>query len=511
MYIEQYLVEKHFRDTEKLVRDVKIEAISNWLLSFGYFPESNILPPTFITKEYSLQNDPYNKNIKDLTRRHLANISYPKSLLTSRQFSIQHPWNYHDIIFYLKEKWDAILDILFHHSLRIYSYSLPIPVTKGDSCSLSKLRAGRLIYEWIQMAENDLISDAVSYKILAKTDITNFYSSIYTHSIAWAIEGREEAFADKEYTLVGNKIDRIIQYANDGRTNGLPVGSALSDLIAEILLSDIDRRVSVNLNKVNFIAVRFRDDYRILCQNKDDAKEVLRELSHQLSKINLSLNENKTQITKLPDGLYRKHDREYFPYSLRNKKKISFKTFEHTYLVALEIHRTNKGTSIIEKFLSELFDKNNMLKIVFASKSVLKLNQIKKLISLMFLMKRESEKILCHILSILECIYLQEKELRSQLKPFLKSIISSEIGLASKKGSAFEIVWYIFFSRFISLGITNFSDLINNQQIQSNPFLQCMLTSQNKLFPETKIPLFKKPKECKGTSLVNHLDVFDKR
>jgi hypothetical protein len=510
MYIEQHLVEKHFRDTEKMIRDVDINLISDWFLEYGYFPENNILPPTFITKDFSLQNIPYNKNVSDLTRRQLVNISYPKSLLTSRQFAIQHPWNYHDIVFYIKEKWDDILDNLYHENLRIYSYSLPIPVTKDDSGNLSKLRAGRLIYEWIQMAENDLVSDAVSYKILAKTDIANFYSSIYTHSVAWAIEGREEAFADKQFTLTGNKIDRVIQYANDGRTNGIPVGSALSDLIAEILLSDIDRRVSVSLQDKNFIAVRFRDDYRILCQDKNDAKDILRELSDQLSRINLTLNEEKTQITKLPDGLYRRHDREYFPYSLRGRKRITFKTFEHTLMVALEIHRTNSGTSILEKFLSELFDKNNKLKIVFASKRNSELNQIKKLTSLLFLIKRESEKILCHVLSILEYIYLDKKEHRKTLKPFLKSVILSEIELASKNGSAFEIVWYIFFSRYMGLGITDFSKVIGSSQIQKNKFVQCMLTSQNKLFPETKISLFQKPKDCKGTSLVEYFDVFKK-
>jgi uncharacterized tellurite resistance protein B-like protein len=54
------------------------------------------------------------------------------------------------------------------------------------------------------------------------------------------LHGREKAFADKEYNLTGNKVDKLIQYANDARTNGIPVGSALSDLIAEIVLTSID-------------------------------------------------------------------------------------------------------------------------------------------------------------------------------------------------------------------------------------------------------------------------------
>ncbi len=66
-----------------------------------------------------------------------------------------------------------------------------------------------MIYEWIEMAEKDLVLDSRKYKYIVKTDITNFYSSIYTHSIGWALHGREKAFKDKEYALLGNKIDRL--------------------------------------------------------------------------------------------------------------------------------------------------------------------------------------------------------------------------------------------------------------------------------------------------------------
>jgi hypothetical protein len=508
MYIETKKVEQHFRDTEKLLRAIPPKDVAAWLLTDGYFPESNILPPTFTSNGFELRDKPFNKDLTDLTRRHLIPISYPKTLLSSRMFAIQHPWNYHDLVYYLMEAWPKILDILYSEDLRIFSYSLPIPVAKSNNGDLSKLRVGRMIYEWIQMAENDLVLDATYFALIAKTDITNFYSSIYTHSVAWAIEGREEAFADKDSVLVGNKIDRLIQYANDARTNGIPVGSALSDLIAEIVLSSVDSVVSKKLKDLDFIAVRFKDDYRILCKNEDDAKRILTTLSNELSTINLSLNERKTSIANLPHGLYRKHDRQYFPHSLREREVISFKTFEHTLLIALDVHREYPGTSILEKFLSELLDKDNALKLKFNKSNGSELNQIKKFISLLFLAKRESEKLLSQVLSFIELIYLGNKKYRTELKPFLKAIVISEIQMASKKGSAFEIVWFIFFSRYLGLGITNFTELVNEKTIQQNPFVQSILTSQNKLFSGTNITLFKKPSDCKGGRLVDLLDVF---
>lgn len=504
------LVEKHFRETETLLRDVSKDDVANWLLRKGYFPENYVVPPTFVTDDYVLKDKPYHSDVTKLTRRSLITLSYPKSLLTSRQFSVMDPRNYHDIVFYIHKTWNTVLNILFHEDLRVYSYSIPIPVTKDHSSGLSRLRAGRMIYEWIQMAENDLVSDAVSYKVLARTDVANFYSSIYTHSIAWAIEGREEAFKDKSANLAGNKIDRLFQYANKARTNGIPVGSALSDLAAEIVLADIDRRVSKKLSDTDFIAVRFKDDYRILANNEADAKKVLRHISEELSGINLSLNETKTHITALPDGLYRIHDRAYFPHSLRWRYQIPFRTFEHTLLIVLDIHRKFPGTSILEKFISELFSKKNKLKIKFSQSKERELKQVKKLISLLFLMKRESEKTVCHTLSIIQYIYLDKKHIRSEIKPFLRNVIESEMRMASRKGSAFEVVWYVFFSRYLGLGITQFTDKIENSEVSDNDFVKSMITSQNKLFTDANLSLFQKPKECKDRLLVDYLDVFKK-
>jgi len=347
MSISSSLVKQHFSETEKLIRQLSRDDVAYWLLNKGYFPESNILPPSFEVNDYVLKDRPYNSDIKNPARRKLTSISYPKSLLTDRVFAVQDPRNYHDIVFYLHSEWDNILNRLYPENTKIFSYSMPIPVDTKNQGSVGSLRSGRMIYEWIQMAESDLVIDATSYKYLAKTDITNFYSSVYTHSVAWAIAGsRETAFEDKEFALFGNKIDKLLQYSNDARTNGIPVGSILSDLIAEILLSWVDEKVSLELGDLDFLAVRFKDDYRILCNTEEDAKKVLSTISDELKKVNLSLNETKTQIFSLPDGLYRPHDREYFPHSLRERSKVSFKTFEHTLLIALDIHRRYPGTGI---------------------------------------------------------------------------------------------------------------------------------------------------------------------
>jgi len=96
-----HLVEKHIRQTEKLLRAIDNEIIADWLLNEGYFPEQYVLPPTFKVDGFQLSENPKNSDINDLTRREIISISYPKTLLTSREFGVQHPLNYHDIVFYL--------------------------------------------------------------------------------------------------------------------------------------------------------------------------------------------------------------------------------------------------------------------------------------------------------------------------------------------------------------------------------------------------------------------------
>lgn len=338
--------EKHIRETLSLVKNIKKAEIARWLLEQGYYPEQYVLPPCFKVDTLKLKRKPYfaiERSGKKVEYKpdicDTVKVSFPKSKLTDRTFGIIHPKIYHDIIYHLINDWDLILRTLFDSKNKIYSYSFPIPVNKGGKGSLSKLRAGRMIYEFLEMAENDLVAEAHKYKYLVTTDIKNFYPSIYTHSIAWALHSKKVARGDRgKYTLLGNIIDKLFQNANDGCTNGIPIGSAASDLISELLLSAIDKECSKNLLKsnTNFLGVRFKDDYRFLCNSKNDAEEILSTLQNLMRNYNLSLNESKSEIRELPEGLFRPWIAEYNDYSLRNKRSVSYKEFEYTLLGSIK-------------------------------------------------------------------------------------------------------------------------------------------------------------------------------
>lgn len=96
---------------------------------------------------------------------------------------------------------------------------------------------GAQILHWWQGIEQATIDLALNFKYVFHADVSDCYSSIYTHSIAWAMHGKENAKKNKRNrSLTGNMIDLYIQSMQYGQTNGIPQGSVLLDFIAEIIL-----------------------------------------------------------------------------------------------------------------------------------------------------------------------------------------------------------------------------------------------------------------------------------
>ena len=174
----------HRQETERLIKELSSskegkKKVADWILEEGYYPEPYVLPPCFKISDFKLQLEKYEKNnyTESWKSENLATISFPKTGLIQRVFGIIHPHKYHDIVWELINDWDNLLSILFNPDNEIYSYSFPIALSINKQ---GKLRSGRMIYEFLEMAEKDLVAEAYKYKLLTKIDITNFYNSVYT-------------------------------------------------------------------------------------------------------------------------------------------------------------------------------------------------------------------------------------------------------------------------------------------------------------------------------------------
>ena len=67
-----------------------------------------------------------------------------------------------------------------------------------------------------------------------------------------------------------------------GQTNGIPQGSALMDFLAEIVLGYADELLGEKLEEEDiddYHVIRYRDDYRIFTNSKEDAEAIARYLT----------------------------------------------------------------------------------------------------------------------------------------------------------------------------------------------------------------------------------------
>lgn len=496
---------KHFALTNKLAKKLKKKDIYDWFMTKGFFPESYVLPPCFTVTDRPQFGKVYFPKLK-LKPAEPVKVAFPKTNLTDRTFSIINPEIHSDVAFLIAKNWAQICKTLFHPQNKICSYSFPIPLNANAPGEIGKLRSGRMIYEWIEMAENDMASIAFNYKLLLKTDIKNFYPSIYTHSIAWALHGKHFIRKGKnrtDYKYLGNKFDKLFQRANDDCTNGIPIGPAVSDLIAEIILAGVDRIVSQRIAKsdpkIEAVIVRFKDDYRILCNTESEGKRIIKILQSGLKEYNLELHDEKTQQYSLPGGLFRDWKSLYHAANPYPKKFYSYKRFQETYLSVIEIDKQCPGTGVIDRFLVDIVNKNGALKMHLNKRS------LPKVVSLLFMMARKRIKTFPKVLAIIEAVLKTPfgenhvEEIVNHLEVLLSELSKDE------NDNRYLIMWIVYFLR-----ANNLENFLTGKYNFKNPVLRSISTSRNAIFKECKdFKLFTGVKTvARQISMYEHINVF---
>lgn len=135
-------------------------------------------------------------------------------------------------------------------------------------------------------------------QFVVEADIATCFPSIYTHSIPWALNGKAESKKNSVLTdLVGNLLDKCTQNTRDRQTNGLLIGPHASNIISEIILTEIDNELQTKgYRKIK----RHVDDYRFYASSYEEAERFIKDLSLALRAYEMSLNEKKTKIIALP-------------------------------------------------------------------------------------------------------------------------------------------------------------------------------------------------------------------
>jgi hypothetical protein len=145
-----------------------------------------------------------------------------------------------------------------------------------------------------------------TFSMMRLTDISKCFSSIYSHTLAWAVKDVQHGKEHPGAVSFANDFDTLMQYSNYNETNGIPVGAEVSRIFAEIILQSVDVTVLRKAKRANlvfgfdFSIRRYIDDYVIFANKLDTLDFIQRAISDALLTFNLHLNEAKTHTIPRP-------------------------------------------------------------------------------------------------------------------------------------------------------------------------------------------------------------------
>ncbi len=288
-----------------------------------------------------------------------------------RNLQIINPVIYIELINLITESnnWELLIQRVNQLKTKnIFCGSIPVIQSKNK-----KNIKARQILEWWENIEQASILELMHFHCLHITDIADCYPSIYTHTIPWALHGKTEAKTNWDDSLLGNQIDSIIRSMQYGQTNGIPQGSIVMDLIAELILAYADYELAQILDKQSFKykILRYRDDYRIFTKNKQDGEIIVRELSQILLSLNLKLNSQKTiSSDNILLNSIKKDKIQKIRYGIVDTNYSVQAQLLQVYYFTLENPNSNQVKKDLFK-LNEIIDKNKKNSIKMSSEDVL--------------------------------------------------------------------------------------------------------------------------------------------
>ena len=136
------------------------------------------------------------------------------------------------------------------------------------------------------------------YKWLYETDIDSFFDSIPFE----VVENRLLSFFpdDPAVKLIMDWVRAPVNFKGRKiiRTMGLPQGSPISPMLANLVLSDLD----ADLEALDMKLLRFADDLVVLCKSRKRAELAAQRVEKSLAELGLAAKEKKTRLTTVDQG-----------------------------------------------------------------------------------------------------------------------------------------------------------------------------------------------------------------
>ena len=216
------------------------------------------------------------------------------------------------------------------------------------------------IINWWSSMEQRSIELSLEYRYMFVSDITNCYGSVNTQAFDWAFSFKGTEHEQNTECSISKNIQKYLRAFQQGRNIGIPQGSAIFDFIGEIILGYSDLLLHEAIQKAGitnpYEIIRYRDDYRIFCNDKDVLEKISYILQHVLESLNFRMNSKKTKISDsiVTDAV--KSDKLAYIYNtpIFNKKGCDFDSFEKHLLYILMFARQYPDSGSIKTMLSDI-------------------------------------------------------------------------------------------------------------------------------------------------------------
>lgn len=279
------------------MEEINDEELYNGLLAYGLFSEK--LPPVFSSENFKKHCDTLEDDINNSKKFLNGDYGYMvfdviRNTNVPRTLGIPNPIGYYKLCKILGKNWKIIKD----HFKKYTSNGK----YKTSRIHIRKIQGNKSLFE---MNYNNWKIDGtpkldllLGAKYIVQADISNCFPSIYTHSLSWALVGKQKAKINRYTDDWYNNIDKACRGIKNGETHGILIGPHTSNILSEIILVVIDEKLRRKWNYFRHI-----DDYTCYVKTQEDAKSFVKDLSEELQKYGLSLNHKKTSFEELPISL----------------------------------------------------------------------------------------------------------------------------------------------------------------------------------------------------------------
>lgn len=201
--------------------------------------------------------------------------------------------------------WEKITECFNFYSNK-HITACAIPRVKVDD-KPEPFKNATSILNWWSSMEQRSIELSLKYRYMFMTDITNCFGQINPESISWALARKGTQHETSENEGLASTIQHYLRTMQEGRNIGIPQGSALFSLIAEIILGYADMLLAQEICEcqkigslpydLEYDVLRYVDDYRIFCNDSEALDKISYMLQHILERFNFRMNSSKTRTS----------------------------------------------------------------------------------------------------------------------------------------------------------------------------------------------------------------------